>query len=228
MPIAGQVLPELMNSLCGFGVMPASMSSMPLPVAQPLTAHNGMPSTEPCAADLSLPKTMAEKDPSKCFADDLPRCATFLISRYTRHPHKAGCLAMPCSHCVHSSRQTATFVDDLSQQALCIVFLWLHWHLLTCTALAQVWAAATGGHCLREQPAQLSRAPCLAPQGSQEQCQGQAAHHGCPHPQATGPKPSQGWPRPPRACLRAMECEEDAAGCGSCSGHRGGFCAGVA
>lgn len=71
----GQVMPDLMNGLCGYGVMPPPMGSMPLQVTQPSNAPLPMAgSNDPELAALPVPKALPEKDPSKCFADELPRC----------------------------------------------------------------------------------------------------------------------------------------------------------
>ena len=68
-----------MNGLCGYGVMPGPMSSMPLQVTQ--LSNTPLPmagSDEPDLSAPPVPKALAEKDPSKCFADELPRWGTEL------------------------------------------------------------------------------------------------------------------------------------------------------
>ena len=73
-----------MTGLCGFGGMPASMGSMPLQVTQSINAQLPMTaSNEEGLAALPAPKMLAEKDPSKCFADDLPRYAETFIEPFT-------------------------------------------------------------------------------------------------------------------------------------------------
>ena len=63
-----------MNGLCGFGVTPGPMASMPLQVTQPSNAPLPMAeSNEPDLSGLPVPKALADKGPSKCFADELPR-----------------------------------------------------------------------------------------------------------------------------------------------------------
>ena len=68
-------MPELVNSLCGYGAMPP-MAGMPLQVTQPSNTTQCLPSSGSLPDDSSLPKVVPEKDPGKCFADDLPRCDT--------------------------------------------------------------------------------------------------------------------------------------------------------
>ena len=59
---SGQVMPELVNGLCGFGMVPGDLFALPL--------TNGNPSSE---AVLPLGEVDTDKNPGKCFADELPR-----------------------------------------------------------------------------------------------------------------------------------------------------------
>ena len=79
-------MPDLMNGLCGYGVMPPPMGSMPLQVTQPSNAPLPMAgSNDPELAALPVPKALPEKDPSKCFADELPRCVKSCLNFASLH-----------------------------------------------------------------------------------------------------------------------------------------------
>lgn len=110
-------MPDLVNNLCGYGMLPGPLGSLPLQITTDLSGmpiSAGNPNSE---AGLPLAELGGDKNPGNCFADELPRSDTSKLSR-----SQAGLSYLPLGHIIQHFDAAQNLLERKSCTCTLILF----------------------------------------------------------------------------------------------------------